>query len=123
MLNDKQYNLTVEDIRRRSEISKPDQVHQQNSQHMIENFSKDNYEYMDGPVIGHTRRCIPNQSEEDLLSAASAKKRTLQPKTVDTMEGQTLSGKTTAKIATTDYLKGDDDEDESKNDDELMEDS
>ena len=26
MLNDKEYNLTVEDIRRRSEISKPDQV-------------------------------------------------------------------------------------------------
>jgi hypothetical protein len=110
MANDKDYNLTVNDIRRRSEFTKPDAFVQQNSQGLIENFSKDNYEYVGGPTAGHYKKPHKNSEEDDMLSHTdSGRARNV----ISGNDHNTISGKTTAKVPTHDYDE-ERDEDESK---------
>jgi hypothetical protein len=80
-LSPKSYNLTVEDINRRQ--TTPMGVNGQPSA-MIENFSKDNYEYLDGRLGGHNRPPVIEESDEE------------RRRSIRNMDGR-VSGKTTAK--------------------------
>ena len=82
VISPKSYNLTVDDINRRQ--TTPAGANGQPSA-MIENFSKDNYEYLDGRLGGHTRPPVIEESDEE---HGRSKMRN--------MDGR-VSGKTTAK--------------------------
>jgi hypothetical protein len=84
---------------------------------MIENFSKDNYDYMlDGPTMGQSRRIESriirgDESEEEVRPNSKKSQR------FTNLRSDTMSGKTTAKVNT-----GAEDEEygeESKNDEEI----
>jgi hypothetical protein len=84
---------------------------------MIENFSKDNYDYMlDGPTMGQSRRIETriirgDESEEEVRPNSKKSQR------FTNLRSDTMSGKTTAKVNT-----GAEDEEygeESKNDEDI----
>jgi hypothetical protein len=58
---------------------------------MVENFSKDNYEYIQGNIDAHNRN-IDKDSEEDLITSAEKAKRLARI----TGAPRPISGKTTA---------------------------
>ena len=104
--------MTVEDINKKSRDHNTGE--QQSSQRMIENFSKENYAYIDGPVIGHTnvrqiKEEAPYDDEEQMSNYINSKKQLTASKSGETYEGHTMSGKTTAKI-----MQTGEEEDESK---------
>lgn len=86
---------------------------------MIENFSKDNYEYMDGHIGQHARPPINEESDEERGRSTNMRN----------MEGR-VSGKTTAKggpLSNDDEYEEDEDgemnHDYKNQRDDLMEDS
>lgn len=88
VLSPKSYNLTVEDINRRQ--TTPAGVNAQPSSAMIENFSKENYEYMQGELGQHMRPPINQESDDERHGG------TRSTHIRNVMDGR-VSGKTTAK--------------------------
>ncbi len=62
---------------------------------MVENFSKDNYEYIQGPIDAHLRHPNHKESEEDLITSAEKAKRLNQERPISgitTAKGGPMSG-------------------------------
>lgn len=118
VLSPKSYNLTVEDINRRQ--TTPVGVSGQPSA-MIENFSKDNYEYVEGHLGQHVRPPINEESDDERRGSRAGTN-------IRNMDGR-VSGKTTAKggpLSNDEEYEEDEDGNvngDYKNRDDLMEDS